>query len=59
MTTDYSKCKIVNIRRGKGSRSVFIYAELVDEENNLVIGATLDYILEALEDRLPGKKEDE
>jgi hypothetical protein len=53
--TDYSKCRIVNIRRGEKSkgRDIWIYAHLVDEKGNIVICATLDYIVKALDERLP------
>lgn len=52
---DYSKCRIVNIRRGPKSkgRDIWTYAHLVDEKGNIVICATLDYIVKALEERLP------
>lgn len=43
--------EIKNIRRGKGERSVYIYAELyIDEE--LSISATLDYITEKIFERM-------
>ena len=54
-TVDYSKCKIVNIRRGPKvrNRQHIIYARLVDEHGNMLINADLDYIVNALADRLP------
>lgn len=55
--TDYTKCKIVNIHRGKGKRSEFIYAQVVDEDGEIVIYATLDYIVECFESRLPVEEE--
>ena len=53
--TDYSKCRIVNIRLGPKSkgRVIWVYAELRDEKDQLVICASLDYIVKALEERLP------
>ena len=47
---EYKDCKIVNIRRGKGSG---ILATLVNKDGEVLISATLDYIIEALEVRLP------
>jgi hypothetical protein len=41
-------CKIVNIRPGAGARAAFVYAHLVDEKNNLLMSATLEYINDAL-----------
>lgn len=41
---DISKYTITNIRRGKNERQHIIYAELRDEQGELVIAATLDYI---------------
>ncbi len=46
------KCCITNIHRGRGDRSIFIYAELRDENNNLLISATLDYIIKKFIDRM-------
>ena len=50
---DYNNCKIVNINRGKGNRSIYIYAELRNEKDELLISATLDYIVKVLTERLP------
>lgn len=55
--TDYSKCTITDIRRGKGLRAIYTYAKLRNERGEVVISADLDYILEKLEERLPGKIE--
>lgn len=41
---DISKYKITNIRRGKGNREKYIYAELRDENDVMIISATLAYI---------------
>lgn len=41
--------RIVNIHRGAGPRARFIYAELVDADGKLLISATLEYIVRALE----------
>jgi hypothetical protein len=57
--TDYSKVTITDIRRGKGARNVFVYAKLRNEKGEVVINGTLDYIMNELEDRLPGKPEDD
>lgn len=51
--SDYKNCRIVNIRRGSGKRSHLIYAELVNDKDELLIGATLDYIVKALAERIP------
>jgi hypothetical protein len=51
--SDYIDCKIVNIKRGKGSRSHIIYATLISKRGDLLISATLEYILEALHARIP------
>jgi hypothetical protein len=37
-------CRIINIMHGKGSRSHFVYATLVDADGKLLIRASLDYI---------------
>jgi hypothetical protein len=52
--TDYSKCTIVNIHRGKASdnRSHIIYANLIDDKGQLVISATLDYIIDTIKLKL-------
>ena len=42
---DISKFSITNIHRGKGDRNHIVYAFLKDEKGNLVISATLDYIM--------------
>jgi hypothetical protein len=55
--TDYSKCTITDIRRGKGYRNIYIYANLRNEKGEIIISADLDYIYEQLEKRLPGKLE--
>jgi hypothetical protein len=54
---DYTKCSIVNIRRGAADkgRDHILYAKLVDENGDLVISATLDYITQAMHERIPGK----
>jgi len=46
------KYTITNIRKGKGNRSHTLYAQLRDENNELVISATLDYVVMALKDIL-------
>lgn len=54
---DYTKCTIVGIHRGEASkgRDHILYAKLVDENGDLVISATLDYIAQAMHERIPGK----
>lgn len=47
---EYKDCKIVNIRRGKGKH---ILAELRDKNGKILVSATLDYIVDALINRLP------
>lgn len=39
---------IKNIRRGTGSRERFIYGDLYSSKGELLISATLDYILKEL-----------
>lgn len=55
--TDYSKCTITDIRRGKGNRAIYTYANLRNERGEIIIHATLDYIVDALDERMPGKLE--
>jgi hypothetical protein len=43
--------RITNIRRGKGIREAIIYAHLEDKDGNLIISATLEYIVAALNDK--------
>lgn len=50
---EYEGCKIVDIKRGKGSRSHTLYAKVVDKDGGLLIAATLDYIMKVLPGRLP------
>jgi hypothetical protein len=46
------KVVLYNVHHGKGERSCYIYAHLRDAETGeLIISATLDYILEAVEKR--------
>jgi hypothetical protein len=49
---EYKDCKIVNIRRGKGNNK-HILAELRDKDGKILVSATLDYIVDALINRLP------
>jgi hypothetical protein len=51
----YVGSKITNIRLGSRSkgRGHIIYANLVGADDELLISATLDYILDALKSRLP------
>jgi hypothetical protein len=41
--------KIINIHRGEGDRACYIYAELRDDADQLLISAILPYIM----DRIP------
>ena len=41
-------CTIGNIRRGKGSRSKYVYASLYGPTGELLISATLEYINEQI-----------
>jgi hypothetical protein len=50
------KLVITDIKRGDGNRSELLYGVLRDAETGeLMISATLDYIVDALKDRLPRK----
>jgi hypothetical protein len=40
------KYSIVNIRRGKGARAKYIYANIVDQNGQLFVSATLEYCYE-------------
>lgn len=44
-------CMIVNIHHGKNERHSMIYAELRSVEGELLIAATLDYIVSRLRER--------
>lgn len=55
--TDYTKCTITDIRRGKGERAIYTYAKLRNERGEVVVNADLDYIVRVFADRLPGKLE--
>lgn len=39
----YRNARIVNIRRGRGSRSCYIYAEIQKENGEVLVSALLDY----------------
>lgn len=47
-------CTITNIRRGKGTRSKVIYAELVGPDGITIICASLDYIEKEMRDATIG-----
>jgi hypothetical protein len=47
-------CTITNIRRGKGERSRYIYAELVAPDGHTIICADIPYIAKQLEDATIG-----
>lgn len=57
--TDYSGCTITDIKRRKGDRAYRIGAILRDKNGTMLICADLEYILEKLHERLPGKPEDD
>ena len=44
-----SKYNITNIRRGNNGRENIVYAEFRDDKGELVISATLDYIINRVE----------
>jgi hypothetical protein len=52
MTSPYIGAKITNVRRGKGARQVYIYAQLQSASGEILISATLDYIMQALRERV-------
>lgn len=56
---DYSDCTITNIKRRKGARAGRIGAILRDKSGQILIAADLDYILEKLHERMPGKPEED
>lgn len=39
----YEGAKICNIRRGDGERNKYVYAEIRDANDNLLVSADLDY----------------
>jgi hypothetical protein len=49
---EYKDCKIVNIRRSN-KNSGRILAQLIDKDGKILVSATLDYIVDALINRLP------
>lgn len=51
----YRGCYIKDIRRGdkEKGRNCYVYASLYSQDGELLIMATLDYILEALHERMP------
>jgi hypothetical protein len=54
---DYKNCRIVDIRRNK--RTGNIHARLESEKGELLISATLEYIMDALYERIPINNSDE
>lgn len=56
---DYTGCTITDIKRRKGARADRIGAILRDKNGQILITADLDYILEKLHERMPGKPEDD
>lgn len=53
LSSHYHGCMITNFRRGKGERGHIIYCNLVDKDGVVLICASLDYICEALHERIP------
>lgn len=53
MKNEYDTAVIKNVHRGKKSqnREHVVYAELYSEEDELLISATIEYIVEALLER--------
>lgn len=49
--TDYKGCTIKNIRKFPGKGGI-VYACLYSAEGDLLISATLEYIMQALEERM-------
>lgn len=49
---EYNGAQITDVRRGKGARSVYVYAELRASDGSLLVSATLDYITTVLRERL-------
>lgn len=52
---EYDGAVITNIRRGSTARGRghIVYANLVDRHGDVLISATLDYILDAVKTKLP------
>jgi hypothetical protein len=56
---DYTGCTITDIKRRKGARADRIGAILRDKNGQILITADLEYILDKLYERIPGKPEDD
>jgi hypothetical protein len=50
--SEYLDAQITDVRRGKGYRAKWVYAKLVSANGEILISATLPYIMQALADRL-------
>lgn len=46
----YKGASITNIRRGKGDRNVYVYAEIITANGELLVSALLDYCVERMEE---------
>ena len=57
--TDYSGCMITDIKRRAGARADRIGAILRDKNGQILITADLEYIMDKLHERMPGKPEDD
>ena len=44
----YKDASICNIRRGEGERNKYVYAEIRDVNDNLLVSADLDYCTERM-----------
>lgn len=54
---DYTGCTITDIKRRKGARANRIGAVLRDKNGQILITADLEYIIDKLYERMPGKPE--
>lgn len=49
----YEGATIKNIRRGRGTRRTWIYADLIAADGRVLASATIEYIVRVLSERLP------
>jgi uncharacterized protein YnzC (UPF0291/DUF896 family) len=47
----YRKARIANVRQGKGARAHFTYAQIVDENGDVLVNADLEYCQRVLAER--------
>jgi hypothetical protein len=55
----YVGAKITDVRRGTGARSCYVYANLRDPDGHILISATVDYIMNVLEERVSPQQMDD